>query len=440
MLVTVAVIGYFGYHYGSILLAGFKSAKASISSQTPVQDPGYPIDVDGQAPTNQVQADTEVVTEEVFKPTSAKLVAVGDNLMHRSCTLSAKNVDGTYDFTKHFANMADIFKAADLAVISQDTVLGGIELGATSTETGIFNTAVELADGMADAGINVVLAANNHIMDEGSAGLNTMMSYFSTKYPNITLLGVNNSREAKDEPVYVETNNIKIAMINYSYGSNQTADLDASPYLLNQYDEDWLSDILKQAREEADFIIAFPFWGEQNSMDYTQEQERQAQFLADNGVDLIIGSYPHVVEPVKWITAENGDRTLVYYSLGNFQSIQNTVENMLGGQANVTISKEEDGTHISDYSLDFVVTHYEQRESSEYYDIVTTYPLADYTSDLAARHGMSVSGNEEFNLASLQGLSSQILSKCDLDESKEQDASKDELTDESTDESTDGEN
>ena len=440
MLVTVAVIGYFGYHYGRILLAGFKSAKASISSQTPVQDPGYPIDVDGQAPTNQVQADTEVVTEEVFKPTSAKLVAVGDNLMHRSCTLSAKNADGTYDFTKHFANMADIFKAADLAVISQDTVLGGIELGATSTETGIFNTAVELADGMADAGINVVLAANNHIMDEGSAGLNTMMSYFSTKYPNITLLGVNNSREAKDEPVYVETNNIKIAMINYSYGSNQTADLDASPYLLNQYDEDWLSDILKQAREEADFIIAFPFWGEQNSMDYTQEQERQAQFLADNGVDLIIGSYPHVVEPVKWITAENGDRTLVYYSLGNFQSIQNTVENMLGGQANVTISKEEDGTHISDYSLDFVVTHYEQRESSEYYDIVTTYPLADYTSDLAARHGMSVSGNEEFNLASLQGLSSQILSKCDLDESKEQDASKDELTDESTDESTDGEN
>lgn len=433
MLVTVAVIGYFGYHYGSILLAGFKSAKASISSQTPVQDPGYPIDVDGQAPTNQVQADTEVVTEEVFKPTSAKLVAVGDNLMHRSCTLSAKNADGTYDFTKHFANMADIFKAADLAVISQDTVLGGMELGATSTETGIFNTAVELADGMADAGINVVLAANNHIMDEGSAGLNTMMSYFSTKYPNITLLGVNNSREAKDEPVYVETNNIKIAMINYSYGSNQTADLDASPYLLNQYDEDWLSDILKQAREEADFIIAFPFWGEQNSMDYTQEQERQAQFLADNGVDLIIGSYPHVVEPVKWITAENGDRTLVYYSLGNFQSIQNTVENMLGGQANVTISKEEDGTHISDYSLDFVVTHYEQRESSEYYDIVTTYPLADYTSDLAARHGMSVSGNEEFNLASLQGLSSQILSKCDLDESKEQDASKDELTDESTD-------
>ena len=433
MLVTVAVIGYFGYHYGSILLAGFKSAKASISSQTPVQDPGYPIDVDGQAPTNQVQADTEVVTEEVFKPTSAKLVAVGDNLMHRSCTLSAKNADGTYDFTKHFANMADIFKAADLAVISQDTVLGGIELGATSTETGIFNTAVELADGMADAGINVVLAANNHIMDEGSAGLNTMMSYFSTKYPNITLLGVNNSREAKDEPVYVETNNIKIAMINYSYGSNQTADLDASPYLLNQYDEDWLSDILKQAREEADFIIAFPFWGEQNSMDYTQEQERQVQFLADNGVDLIIGSYPHVVEPVKWITAENGDRTLVYYSLGNFQSIQNTVENMLGGQANVTISKEEDGTHISDYSLDFVVTHYEQRESSEYYDIVTTYPLADYTSDLAARHGMSVSGNEEFNLASLQGLSSQILSKCDLDESKEQDASKDELTDESTD-------
>lgn len=435
MLVTVGVIGYMAYHYGSILLTGFRNSKANATAQAPVEDPGYPIDVNAQAATQQAQADTEVPTEEVFQPTSATLVAVGDNLMHRSCTLSAQQADGSYDFTNHFANMASIFQAADLAVISQDTVLGGIELGATSTETGIFNTAVELADGMANAGINVVLAANNHIMDEGSAGLNTMMSYFSTNYPKITLLGVNSSREAKDVPVYVEANNIKIAMINYSYGSNQTADLDASPYLLNEYDEDWLSDILKQAREEADFIIAFPFWGEQNSMDYTEEQERQAQFLADNGVDLIIGSYPHVVEPVKWVTAENGDRTLVYYSLGNFQSIQNTLENMLGGQANVTIKKDESGTYISDYSLDFVVTHYEQRESSEYYDIVTTYPLSDYTSDLAARHGMSVSGNDDFNLASLQGLSSQILSKCDMDEITAPNS-----TDDTVDESSDGEN
>ena len=99
--------------------------KASISSQTPVQDSGYPIDVDGQAPTNQVQADTEVVTEEGVSSQLRYYQACrsGDNLMHRSCTLSAKNADGTYDFTKHFANMADIFKAADLAVISQDTVL-----------------------------------------------------------------------------------------------------------------------------------------------------------------------------------------------------------------------------------------------------------------------------------------------------------------------------
>lgn len=445
MLVTVAVIGYMGYHYGSILLSGFKNSKANTSTQTPVQDPGYPIDVDAQASTKQTQGETEATTEEVFKPTSATLVAVGDNLMHRSCTLSAQKADGTYDFTNHFANMASIFKAADLAVISQDTVLGGIELGATSTETGIFNTAVELADGMANAGINVVLAANNHIMDEGSAGLNTMMSYFSTNYPDITLLGVNSSREAKDVPVYVEANNIKIAMINYSYGSNQTADLDASPYLLNEYDEEWLSDILKQAREEADFIIAFPFWGEQNNMDYTEEQEHQAQFLADNGVDLIIGSYPHVVEPVKWVTADNGDRTLVYYSLGNFQSIQNTLENMLGGQANVTIKKDENGTYIFDYSLDFVVTHYEQRESSEYYDIVTTYPLSDYTSDLASRHGMAVSGNDDFNLASLQGLSSQILSKCDLDETNASDdnsenESNDEEDSEADDASANGEN
>ena len=409
MLVTITVIGYFAFHYGSILLPGLMAKKTN----TTVLDPGYPIDVNAQAGVQQPQ-EVQTTTEEVFKPSSLTLVAAGDNLMHRSCTLSARNTDGTYDFTEHFVNMKNTFQAADVAVISQDTVLGGIELGTTSTETGIFNTAFELADGMAAAGIDVVLAANNHIMDEGRAGLNNMMSYFSTNYPQISLLGVNSSREAKDEPVYIEQNGIKIAMINFSYGSNQTADIETSPYLLNVYDEEWLKDILKQARDEADFIIAFPFWGEQNSLDYSAQQEEQAKFLANNGVDLIIGSYPHVVEPVKWVTADNGDRALVYYSLGNFQSIQNSLENMLGGLACVTINKEESGTSISEYSLDFVVTHYEQRESSEYYDIVTTYPLSDYTSDLASRHGMAVSGNESFNLASLQGLSSQILSKCEL--------------------------
>lgn len=412
MLAAVFVIGYLGVHYGSILMSGLNSSRAA----SPVEDPGYPIDANADANNQnqqQIPQTTVPETEAVFQPSSVELVAVGDNLMHRSCTLSAQKADGSFDFSGHFSNMKDIFQAADLAVLSQDTVLGGIELGTTSTETGIFNTALELADGIAGAGINVVLAANNHILDEGRAGLNNMMSYFSTNYPEISLLGVNSSRETKAVPVYVEKNGISFALINYSYGSNQTADLDSSPYLLNVYDEEWLSDILKQAREKADFIIAFPFWGEQNSLDYTQEQQQQAQFLADNGVDLIIGSYPHVVEPVKWITAANGDRTLVYYSMGNFQSIQNTLENMLGGLARVTITKEESGTSITDYALDFVVTHYEQRDSSDYYDIVTTYPLSEYTDELAARHGMAVSGNDSFNLASLKGLSSRILSGCD---------------------------
>ena len=100
MLVTVGVIGY---HYGSILLTGFRNSKANATAQAPVEDPGYPIDVNAQAATQQAQADTEVPTEEVFQPTSATLVAVGDNLMHRSCTLSAQQADGSYDFTNHFS-------------------------------------------------------------------------------------------------------------------------------------------------------------------------------------------------------------------------------------------------------------------------------------------------------------------------------------------------
>lgn len=341
-----------------------------------------------------------------------RLVAAGDNLMHRSSTLSAKQADGSYDFTNNFVHMASIFQPADIAALSQDTVIGGESLGLSSSD-GIFNTVTELAGGLSEAGIDIVLAANNHILDEGKTGVDNMLAAFND-YPEITLLGLNESEPQKYSPVYFKKNNITFALINYTNSTNENEALDGQNYLLNMYGQEWLSDVLSQAREYADFIIAFPYWGENNSLEITDDELSQAQFLADNGVDLIIGNGPHVVEPAKWITAENGDQTLVYYSLGNFQSIQNKLENMLGGLASVTITKTADKTQITACDLDFVVTHYEQQSADDYYDVVTSYPLEDYTEELAQRHSIKESAEPNFTKASLDGLSSSILSKSDL--------------------------
>lgn len=356
-----------------------------------------------------VQEDTTAVEEEEIA--SISLVAAGDNLMHRSSTLSGQQADGTYSFYSHFCNMQSIFEAADIAVISQDTVMAGEEYGVTSGE--VFNTVPDVADSMEKAGIDVVLAANNHILDMGKDGLDNMISYIRENNPDLTLLGVNQSEEEHNTPEYLEVNGIRIAMVNYTCRSNKTDSLEAAPYLLNQKDDQWLEQILTQAREEADFVIVYPHWGTQNSLEITEDQQEQAQMLSDLGADLIIGSYPHVVEPVRWITGKDGNKTLVYYSLGNFQSIQDTAANMLGGLAEVTITKTNLRTYISDCGLDFVVTHYAQQSTNEYFDIVTTFPWDQYTENLAQMHGI-LPWDPEFSYERLDELRRQILDECEF--------------------------
>lgn len=359
----------------------------------------------------QTEAQTEVSYDGEVEQGSVSLTAVGDNLMHRSNTLSGKHADGTYSYYDNFCNMRDIFLASDFSVLSQDTVMAGTEYGVTSGE--VFTTGTEIGDSMADAGINVVLAANNHILDQGKDGLNNMILYWKQNHPDVALLGVNQSAEEKNTPVYAEKNGITLAMINYTCKSNNTAPLDAEPYLLNRYDKEWLTQMITDAKQNADFVIVFPHWGTTDETDPTQDQMDQAQFLADLGADLIIGAYPHVVEPVKWVTASDGHKTLVYYSLGNFQSIQDKTENMLGGLASVTITKTDKRTYISDYDLDFTVTHYAQESTNEYFDIVTTFPYSQYTEDLAAKHGILL-WDPGFSCDRLKELRDAVLAKSEL--------------------------
>lgn len=381
-----------------------QSANTSASNSSEVAPSGS--DAQTQAAAEQTQP-----PEDEEELASVSFVAVGDNLMHRSSTLSGKQTDNTYSFYSNFCNVQDIFQAADIAMISQDTVMAGEEFGVTSGET--FNTVWQVADGLAAAGINVVLAANNHILDMGRDGLINMIDYFRANFPEVALLGVNRSAEEKEEPVYLEQNGIKLAFVNYTCNNNKPEPLETEPFLLNQKDDAWLEEIIGKARSEADFVVVCPHWGTQNSLDVTQEQEEQAQLLADLGADLIIGAYPHVVEPVRWVTGKDGRQTLVYYSLGNFQSIQDKTENMLGGLAKITLTKTNYRTYISDCDLDFVVTHYAQQSSSEYFDIVTTFPWSEYTESLAQMHGI-LAWDPGFSYSKLEELRNTVLEQCEF--------------------------
>ena len=137
-------------------------------------------------------------------------------------------------------------------------------------------------------------------------------------------------------------------MLNYTYGLNGYKVPKDKPYLVNMLDRDQMEEDIKKAREVADFIIVFPHWGTEYVYEPIRTQRELVDFYYELGVDLVIGTHPHVIQPVEWITSDSSHNMLVYYSLGNFLSYQKEPARMLGGIAHVTITKDQTGTYISD--------------------------------------------------------------------------------------------
>lgn len=343
---------------------------------------------------------------------SVRLMAVGDNLMHLSNTMSAKQPDGSFDFTYHFQHVAPMIQQADIAVVNQECVMGGIELGIQTYPC--FNTVYEVGRDLVKAGFNVILAANNHILDQGETGLQNMIRYWKTNYPDIPVLGIHDTEEDSKIIHVIEKNGIRIAMLNYTYDTNLKDGIEQKPYLVDYLEEDKIETDIKKAKEMADFIIVFPHWGEEYNDTPTPEIQELAKKMANWGADLIIGAHPHVIEPVEWIPRANDKPTLVYYSLGNFQSEQFRTEQMLGGLADVTIIKDESGdTYVLNHTMEYLVTHYQLTiPDLGYYNIVTTYPWEQYSPELAAApHGI-ISKDPTFSYEKLNQIRMNMISRC----------------------------
>ena len=150
-------------------------------------------------------------------------------------------------------------------------------------------------------------------------------------------------------------------------------------------EKDSVIDDLKRAQELADFVVVCPHWGKEYVLEQTKNQKNWAEIFTENGADLILGTHPHVIEPIEQIISENGNQALAYYSLGNFVNWTSGTgagvsNRMVGGMAQVTISLDENGEAvITDYGVLPVVCHLEKGFGG-----VTVYPLSEYTEELAA--------------------------------------------------------
>ena len=330
------------------------------------------------------------------------LVMVGDILLHTPVAESARTEEGTYDFSAVFANLQEDIKAADLALVNQEVIIGGQELKVSGYPS--FNAPYELGDALVEAGFDVILHATNHTLDKGKRGVINCLTFWQENYPEKVILGIHDSEEDQEEIYVYEQDGIRIAILNYTYGTNGITLPDDMPYAVDLLQRERVIKDLGRAQELADFVIVCPHWGTEYRLEESAAQKEWAQLFADNGADLVLGTHPHVIEPVKWV-----DDTLVYYSLGNFVNWtsgtrEGVANRMVGGMAQITIGRDENGEAvIKDYGVMPLVCHLEKGFGG-----VTVYPLEEYTEELAGKNEI-VKQDADFSLKYCRELCERVL-------------------------------
>lgn len=313
------------------------------------------------------------------------LVMVGDILLHTPVAESGRLEEGGYDFSAVFSQMKEEISGADLAIVNQEVIIGGEELGISGYPA--FNAPYELGDALSDAGFDVVLHATNHALDKGKRGILNCLDFWEESHPEISVLGIHGSGEEQQEIFVYEQEGIRIAVLNYTYGTNGIPLPEDMPYAVDMLERERVVSDLAKAGEAADFVVVCPHWGTEYTLEATQVQKDWAQLFMENGADLVLGTHPHVIEPVEWISGEGGENTLVYYSLGNFVNWtagtgEGVANRMVGGMAKVTIGLDGDGRAvIRSYDAVPLVCHVEQGFGG-----VRVYPLGQYTEELASRN------------------------------------------------------
>lgn len=347
------------------------------------------------------EAPTEPPTEP--QPVEINIMMIGDMLVHEGVYNSGKQGDGTYNYDHLFKNILSDIDAADIRIVNQETILGGLELGLSGYPC--FNSPYELGDAEVKAGFNVVLHATNHTIDKGLTGVENCLNFWSTNHPETTVLGINETEEDYNDIYVYEKEGFKVAILNYTYGTNGIPIPSSKPYIVNMLDDEKITQDVTKAKQIADMVVVCPHWGTEYVYQPDSNQKHWTQLFLNLGVDVVIGSHPHVMENVEVLTGDDGHQMLVYYSLGNFVSNQDQKPRMIGGMANVTLVKHKDECYVKEYSYTPIVTHKLFGPS-----LITSYKLEDYTEELAAANSIrNDSGCYDFSLQYCKDLAKQVL-------------------------------
>ena len=247
------------------------------------------------------------------------ILFMGDVMQHRQQLHSAlipgtdSTLSSSYDYSSYFAHVQHFIDEADFTVANMEFCLGGPPY----TGYPSFSAPEALAEEAAEAGIDLFLCANNHICDKGRRGLVSSLEKYGKIGVPVTGVYRDSLDELEHNPFIAEIGGVRVAFINFTYGTNGIRV--PEPFIVNMMDKEKVREAFVRAREmEADIIIALPHWGQEYTTVPDSRQREWAEFLLECGADAVIGSHPHVIQPVEFPVA---------YSMGNFisnMSLRNT--------------------------------------------------------------------------------------------------------------------
>ena len=308
------------------------------------------------------------------------LLFVGDLMQHTEQIKAAKTSEG-YDYSDCFKHVKEEISRADIAIANLEVTMGGQPYRGYPA----FSAPDEFLYAIKDAGFDVLVTANNHCLDRGKKGLERTILMLDSLHIPYAGTYVDSEERLKRYPLLIEKNGFRIALLAYTYatnGLNPTA-----PTIVNYIDKEQMKeDILVARRMNPDVIIACMHWGiEYRSLPEKAEKEL-ADWLIGQGVDHVIGSHPHVLQPMEVKTDANlNDKHLVVYSLGNFISNMSKVNTDGGAMVKLELKKLWGITRMESCSYSLVWTSRPVLSGKKNYEL--------YPSDFM----MKPLKNEEFN-------------------------------------------
>lgn len=339
-------------------------------------------------------SDESSSTSDTPDPSTVRVVATGDNLIHsRIYTQAAEKAGGNgYDFSYTYQHIAPLVAKADFGVMNQETPLAASR---PPSNWPLFNTPTQLGDHMVDIGFTVFNHANNHILDQGVSGALETISFWKSKADKgIILTGAYDGEEDMKEVKKHTVNGITFSYIGiteYTNGINMPQDAQlkvmnlADPYRTQSQIETEIQQVIAAAKKESDVVCVFMHWQQEGNTQVTEGQRSFVKKLISWGVDVVYGSGPHVLQPIEYVDKPDGSKALVAYSLGNFISTEQKATNMCGGMLDITYEKNFETNTVSFKDVTFIPTvgHY----NSSYNDI-RIIPFSEYTPELANQHGV----------------------------------------------------